>query len=578
MTAAILLSTMGCANSVRALKPNEGKVIPHAIFVHPSGDGLRTEVGKKSTRLTPSEFEKNLQKMFDTMRADTRSITRDSAGNETRHVLIRVHGGLNQLESSLIKSVNLLEAIEKDTDPSARTYPIFINWESGLWSTLQERYGLDGTFGRRRRLLRVPLDLGVGVVRFLPSLTHQTFGLDRDFSRDHLEEVVPSATPQVAGKATQGPADVKAAESAVIAEADAGVRQAAQRKLIDPATKENPTARIVAHGDALAFSRFSYRRTRKEKIWHLGSSFVLNVAPALAYAPGTSYMRHHVIAWIPPKFYSLFFVEALGRPAWETMHGRTTRMFRPDRDIKTEKVQRVATNVSGYRPPSGATALFAAGLAKTIAEDSTRKYEITIIGHSMGAIVANQIVREYPNLPWKNVVLMASAASTNEVRTGILPVLVQANRAGREMELFNLALHPWAERRESQSVFHIPLVPYGSLLEWIDAFYGYQETPLDRMFGKNDNLIGASALFPPDIRGHVHFKVFGYRSGKECQATHKGHKIDAPYTHGSFNANELPFWHLQFWHPGTAGCVEVQQRAKIAMSLRLVPFPQHLIQ
>ena len=39
------------------------------------------------------------------------------------------------------------------------------------------------------------------------------------------------------------------------------------------------------------------------------------------------------------------------------------------------------------------------------------KPRITIIGHSMGTMVANELFSQFPNLPYENIVYMAAASS-----------------------------------------------------------------------------------------------------------------------------------------------------------------------
>src|SRR5262249_8589261 len=151
--------------------------------------------------------------------------------------------------------------------------------------------------------------------------------------------------------------------------------------------------------------------------------------------------------------------------------------------------------------------------------DRRTRYEFTIIGHSMGAIVATEIIRTHRELPIRNIVLMAPAISVREMELAVVPSL----ESHPSTEFYLLTLHPLAARSEHH-FFRIP--PSGSPLEWIDAYFAHPETDLDLMLGKYDTAVQASILFPPEIRGQIHIKGFGYRDGTGC-----GPHDNLPYQH-----------------------------------------------
>ena len=73
---------------------------------------------------------------------------------------------------------------------------------------------------------------------------------------------------------------------------------------------------------------------------------------------------------------------------------------------------------------------------------------IDMLGHSMGAIVINELLETFPRLPYENVVYMAGAASIRDTHRAIAPVLQAAPGC---THFFNLSLHPMNEARESSS-------------------------------------------------------------------------------------------------------------------------------
>jgi hypothetical protein len=164
----------------------------------------------------------------------------------------------------------------------------------------------------------------------------------------------------------------------------------------------------------------------------------------------------------------------------------------------------------------------------------------------MGAIVANEILRNFPDLPYRNVVFMGAAASVRDT----ISALDQVTRAKprRELRFYNLSLHQIAEANE---VGYLGTVARGSLLEWIDRMYTTPATFADRTVGKWINAVMAYGDFLPlNERLQMSFKRFGLSCGE-------------PLEHGEFDDYEprsgcpdarTPYWRPSFWTaPGAGG-------------------------
>src|SRR5262245_45046440 len=124
---AMLPGAVGCfQTAVRRLETGETRVLPHSIFVTHNGHAVEPTVGKSSPELDAKGFDRYLKQMWDSLVVDARSY--DST-TRTRHILIRVHGGLNRLTNNLDRSLELQDQIRGDS--LVRYYPIFVNWESG---------------------------------------------------------------------------------------------------------------------------------------------------------------------------------------------------------------------------------------------------------------------------------------------------------------------------------------------------------------------------------------------------------------------------------------------------------------
>lgn len=200
-----------------------------------------------------------------------------------------------------------------------------------------------------------------------------------------------------------------------------------------------------------------------------------------------------------------------------------------------------------YTRPTGALAV----LLDTIsAMTSTRRkpHHVVLIGHSMGAIVANEILRGWPEIPWSDVVYMAAASKVSDAVDAVVPVL----RQRANTRFYNLTLHPYADRDEKHFGY---LIPRGSLLQWIDGAFSSPRTPGDRVIGRFDNALMSLQLFPNEqrIRSRVYLKAFGYRDTSDLSVR----DWLEPIQHGDFSSAKTGFWRREFWTPKTDSLTRV---------------------
>jgi hypothetical protein len=229
-------------------------------------------------------------------------------------------------------------------------------------------------------------------------------------------------------------------------------------------------------------------------------------------------------------------VEAVGQPAWDAMLSRTHMLMRKP------------FNVDAFAEAQGK--LDGKGdlwyLFNVISElPEEERPAITLIGHSMGAIVVNQILRNFPDLPYRNIVFMGGAASVRDT----LIALDEVTRAQPRPDLrfYNLSLHQVAEANE---VGYLGTVSKGSLLEWVDRMYTTPATFADRTVGKWINAVMAHGDFLPlEERLQMSFKRFGLSCAE-------------PLKHGEFDEYEprpgcsqprVPYWHPSFWVVSDSG-------------------------
>lgn len=210
------------------------------------------------------------------------------------------------------------------------------------------------------------------------------------------------------------------------------------------------------------------------------------------------------------------FINGLGRSGYENMIRRTREAFLRDTDLSSD-----------FEDHKGAVYQFFEALQKRI-NIQTHNIKITLIGHSMGTMLVNEIIRQFPELPYNNVVFMGAAVSIRDFQNAIAPHLSNE----KTFKFYNLSLLPVAETREMNDFLNA--VPSGSLLEWIDDMLTSPPTLADRTIGKWVNVRDVMPSFPEKSRKNMTMRIFGTRVGQ-------------PQEHGQFNDINRCFWRESFW-------------------------------
>ena len=180
-----------------------------------------------------------------------------------------------------------------------------------------------------------------------------------------------------------------------------------------------------------------------------------------------------------------------------------------------------------------------------------RNSSITLIGHSMGAIVINELLLRYPNLNYSDIVFMAAATSLRDVQRTLVPFMRHKMKRKDDVRFYNLMLHP---RNDARETIVYGAFPSGSLLESIDMLFEDPPSMLDRTFGKWRNVRHAKDLIDKDVRSRMFFKVFGFEPSSEHDDDPKscreaGFRPADPRAHGDFNNTCQYFWLPEFWTP-----------------------------
>lgn len=244
----------------------------------------------------------------------------------------------------------------------------------------------------------------------------------------------------------------------------------------------------------------------------------------------------------PVKLVTTPFVDAFGKTAWENMLRRTRNTLRRPREFEPEN--RDLAEMARYPRGTGGFSKFFAEIERCVrrdpeclapTDDVFSDAEISLIAHSMGAVIVNDLIRYYDEIPYRNVVYMGAACSVRQFLETVAPVM----NAQLTLEFYDLMLHPVADGRE---VTGQGLAPSGSLLEWVDEMYEGPPTMLDRTLGKWVNVEVAAYAFPAHLRDRLHFRVFGFRPADPARRD-----PGDPTAHSDFNDTEMHYWLPDFW-------------------------------
>jgi pimeloyl-ACP methyl ester carboxylesterase len=423
-----------------------------------------------------------------------------SAPNHT-NVLIFIQGGLNSIDSGVHRANTLSEEILKTADDQAGAYPVFLAWDSRLTSSWRDHLiVIKGT--RYNKLWTWTVVAPYNAIA----------DIGRAAGRLFLTAYVTALNQHLAREALLKPFDYHhQSERAMSGITNVSVFQKNAANLYEACT--NLTAKGVPEIRCDGSPKFQLGR----------------YCESLAFAI--------------PEFTGSVVVDTGGKAGWDQMLRRTMTMYVPSDD----QIHR------------GGVDDFARGLAHLL--ETNKQLRITLIAHSMGAIIANEILREHrSDLHVNNIVYMGAACSVEEWGKSVIPFLAENTNA----HFYNLSLHPTNERAENHlevadGIFE-PICPHGSLPEWIDDYYSYLADlePSGATLGafelaipQVDRWIAIGPLkkgtfdIPIEIRDRnpnafrvydqLSFSCFGLGDLKH----------DGPQRHGDFS--EVQFWNQRFW-------------------------------
>ena len=226
----------------------------------------------------------------------------------------------------------------------------------------------------------------------------------------------------------------------------------------------------------------------------------------------------------PIRLVTTPLIDAGGKSAWDMMLRRTRIAF--------QKQDSGNLNLS-FSPPDGAMSILMDSLVELYKHDN--KYFFTLIGHSLGPVMLNELIRRYPQLPYRNIVYLAPSCTIRDAGYALNPYM----RNNTNTTFYNLCLN---ENSDKYDMMWYAAIPRGSILEWIDTFLGDPLTSDDLTLGKWNNSIRMLRSITPEFRRRIVIKAFGINDPETNTIL-----INAPQQHTDFSDPDLRFWNPDFW-------------------------------
>ena len=445
-------------------------------------------------------------------------------------LLVYIHGGLNNVGSSLENNVSLKEAITNDDEHWY--YPKFLVWPSDVITNYAEhalnisggRYTenlLRGVFGGTATLISDSVQAIVNIPRSwytqLVNVKDHVWGLN-----DKRYQDSPNANPSPTRVSHSW---VQARDNYCLY----AKRQGDETNCLDDGYIERAEtfkSEPVSDNDQHANINWSsYERNSSNPIKN--PKFLWERVSALSRLTAGS-LTHSEI----------------GAASWRNMKRRTANFTSPTVIFDSRINERHACSKNGQICASGMD-YFDELLKQINNSDKPSDYELTLIGHSMGAFILNSLINSnlehlVQNQVVKNVVYMGAATTIQNTVTTIRNLYQAYDTKGVNFEQWpnvsNLMLNRVAE--VSEMMFY-GLVPGGSLLVWVDEIYEQPSHPIERTVGAEVNVYAALPYIEQQL-GRYYTNKITFKSFDRTRSS-------TPSTHSEFNDGE--FWHPEFWQP-----------------------------
>lgn len=498
-----LLLFNGCSERVTVKSKDYDYALKHLVAFQGNGEAFPLEKNPSSEQENPkySGIEEQAKTIV-------KSIQEERERNPNRkRILIYVHGGLKGIQGSVDEGIQLAKWMERaeERGDAQDYYPILVNWESGMLDAYADhlfriRQGKEApVLGPLSAPFYLLADVGRAVFRYPVTMGFQIY-----------RGLTPVPVPSQAEVATFN------------------------------AEYYAPSLHLQQiHLGENKISRFSWPWFKDR---------------ATLFFPG-------IIRFVTTPLLDIF-----GKAGWDNMIRRKQTVFRKPAEFDpkdrtfTGEIGGISQQIAGYGPPTvdpilrpeesnptGGLAILMEELRNLKKQEGQDDYRVTLIGHSMGTIILNELLSLYntdQDFQYDEIVYLAAACTIKNFEHSVIPYLEQHPTT----KFYNLTLHPYGDAREKT---FWDVLPRGSLLDWIDDFASNPATFMDLTLGKWNNAIMAFHVIPQTVREQVTLKGFGIEdplvnNRRSLEDPEKVLKTK-PQRHGEFNDLDQLFWRLDYW-------------------------------
>lgn len=342
-----------------------------------------------------------------------RYVIEQHENGQTAQILLFIHGGLNSYEGGLEHIQGFLEK-QKDvkTFPNLSSHFLLsLNWEAGLQSALIDHFFFI-RFGERSPIfasLTFPIvllhDLGNSIIKAPDAIYSEAKDLLKNQSVDYMSASLTTA----------------------LLASGYGLPIAALHPTLTVAGMM-PYATYAAAGVS-GIEYFDYDKTR------------------------------YVFA--PIRMASAPFIEGFGTPAWDMLKRRSDLLLFNPATRKDGATRQLLTRLAS-KIRNG---MWKTDSCASLKPNDCPSVELTLVGHSMGAIVSDRILTTLSkDLTFKHIIYLGAANSIADFKASVIPYLRDHNQT----EFWSFAL---SEENETNETYAFDFLSRGSLLVWIDLLF-----------------------------------------------------------------------------------------------------------
>ncbi|MGB6128444.1 MAG: hypothetical protein WBG30_06805 [Psychrilyobacter sp.] len=377
-------------------------------------------------------------------------------------LMIFIHGGLNDYNNSIDRSVNILNNNLEDMLKNGK-YPIFVSWNSSFIDNYLDHVSHSKQVSNKKNILYYslsPLIILKDILRGVTKIPKNTYNLVMKLKKKSNEKLY------------------------------------------------SKTLDSVGDNFNVSSSQIEEKNTLKsiEDNWSMAN---------------------------PVKIIGGAFVDTIGKGPYHSMLKRVDLLLKKNINMESSPNLYNLKKYNMTKENETALSYFLRKykeIEKRSSNYNDKKYgKVVLIAHSMGTMVANNIISKFQDINFEEIVYMGGACSLKDIKYTISPYL----ESNKKSKFYNLSLNP---KREVTENIGQDFIPRGSLLIYLDQTYENVNSFLDRTSGIWWNMIiAADQIFPANIRKRVTLVKFGLYNDH----------TKAPQCHGEFD--KFKFWNKEYW-------------------------------